>query len=320
MKNFYKKYKIKKFKESFLRKLYIEEIPVINLINNLTKDVPLVSICIPAFKHIFFEKTLISALNQSYNNIEIIISDDSLGMVIEDIVKKYKDRNNIIYHRNQINIGALENLKKSFELSSGKYIKFLNDDDLLHKDCVKTMVNYFEIYGDKVSLVTSKRDRIDSYDNIIDDTFLTVMLTTKDIFISGEDLGNYVIEHYLNIIGEPSTIMFRKKDADKFPYGIFYFNDRKSYGSVDIFIGLNLLSIGNAVYISKSLSYFRENNEQLSKNYKIAFRGMVGWFYILKNAKKMGYFKKKSILKQYLLFILYFFKTFLIMIERYKNN
>lgn len=320
MKNFYKEYRIKKIKKSFFRKIYIEEIPVINSINDFTKDISLVSVCIPAYKHTFFEKALISALNQSYNNIEIIISDDSPDKHIEDIVKKYKDKNNIIYHKNQVNIGALANLIKSFELSTGKYIKFLNDDDLLHKDCIKSMVNYFEFYGDKVSLITSKRDRVDVDDNVIDDTLLTTMLTTKDIFMNGEDLGNFVIEHFLNIIGEPTTIMFKRKDANKFSYGIFHFNNKKSYGSVDIFIGLNLLSIGNAVYIAKPLSYFRENKGQLSKNHKVAFRGMVGWFYVLKNAKKMGYFKKKSILKQYLLFIVYFLKTFLVIIKRYKNK
>ena len=317
--SYYKRYRIRNLKKIFLKKLYIEETPAINLINNSKEDTPMVSICIPAYKHAFFEKALVSAITQSYNNFEIVISDDSSDRIIEDIVSKYKNCN-IIYHKNQNNIGALENLKKSFELSSGKYIKFLNDDDLLHKDCIESMVNYFEFYGNKVSLITSKRDRIDIEDNIINDTLLTIGLTTKDIFINGKDLGNFVIEQFLNIIGEPTTFMFRKEDMNKFPYGIFYFNDRNSYGSVDIFLALNLLSIGNVIYIAKPLSYFRENNEQLSRHYRVAFRGMMGWFYVLKNAKKMGYYKKKSLLKQKLLFLILFLRTFLIIIKRYVNK
>lgn len=49
-------------------------------------SLPLVSIAIPAFNPRFFERTLNSAVSQTYSNLDIVVCDDSRGDEIKDIV------------------------------------------------------------------------------------------------------------------------------------------------------------------------------------------------------------------------------------------
>ncbi|MED3574367.1 glycosyltransferase family 2 protein, partial [Cytobacillus praedii] len=88
-------------------------------------DLPLVSILIPTYNRPdYFELALKSALEQTYENIEIIIGDDSTNNLTESLVKdKYLPfYNNIRYIRNETNLGQFDNDLKLMELSSGEYI------------------------------------------------------------------------------------------------------------------------------------------------------------------------------------------------------
>lgn len=111
-------------------------------------EFPLVSICIPAYNPRFLKEALQSALNQEYLNFEIIVSDDSNGEAVQKIVTSLSD-GRIRYFKNAENIGAWENYLQCLSYARGKYIKYLNDDDLLHPQCLKTMVSYMEAYGEK---------------------------------------------------------------------------------------------------------------------------------------------------------------------------
>lgn len=306
IKKFFKNINLVRFMSLLIKRRYLyKKLDVKNLDRILShiKSFPLISICIPAYKYSFFEDALKSALNQTYSNTEIIVCDDSTDKYIENIVKKYKN-NKIFYIRNQINIGARNNYKKCFNLSSGEYIKFLNDDDLLHEDCIKTMVEYFESYGDTVSLVTSNRNIINRNGNVIENLNHNGLFFTKDIYIKGRNLGDYILENISNIIGEPTTVLFRKKDANKIPHGIFNLKDGNNYrylGNTDVVMWLNLLTLGDAIYIVKPLSFFRYHDEQLSKNMEVKIRCTVDWVRIIKNAKEIGYLRKNRTFESALL-------------------
>jgi glycosyltransferase involved in cell wall biosynthesis len=113
---------------------------------------PLVSILIPNYNKVsYIEDCLVSALNQSYGNIEVIISDnkstDGSTDIIRDLSRKYKGEK-ITYNYNEVNIGAPANHMRCRTLmnDSSKFLVFLSSDDILYpnyvKDCVK-MVREF---------------------------------------------------------------------------------------------------------------------------------------------------------------------------------
>lgn len=89
-----------------------------------------VSICIPAYNQVkYLRRTIQSVLNQSYQDYEIIITDDSPTNIVFDLVKEYQLEANIQYYKNEVPLGSPENWNESIEKSSGEYIKIMHHDD-----------------------------------------------------------------------------------------------------------------------------------------------------------------------------------------------
>lgn len=83
--------------------------------------VPLVSIVIPAFSARFFSVTLHSALSQTYENLEIVVCDDSRDDEIERIVASFEGqgRARIRYLRNPQRLGFRRNVLRCVEGGAG---------------------------------------------------------------------------------------------------------------------------------------------------------------------------------------------------------
>ena len=121
----------------------------------------MVSICIPIYNGAkYLQEALDSIKIQTYNDIEIIISDDGSTDNSLAIVNKFKSEIDIpvhIYRHNPSSIG--ENWNNCIKHCKGEFIKFLFQDDILYKDCIKNMVNVFN-NTPNVNMVSSKRDII----------------------------------------------------------------------------------------------------------------------------------------------------------------
>jgi len=116
----------------------------------LTKN-PLVSILINNYnKGKVCEKSVKSAINQTYKKIEVIFYDDgskdnSLKKV-EKLKKKYKKRISIIKNKNRgefYSVNQISAIEKSLKKSKGEIACILDSDDFFKKDKVKKVVNYF---------------------------------------------------------------------------------------------------------------------------------------------------------------------------------
>ena len=74
------------------------------------------------------------------------------------------------------------------------------------------MMTYFEQDPNKnLALVTSYRVRIDDHGNLIGDSHPTQRLYSEDTPLNGIFLGNWMLKGGHNIIGEPTTTLFRKE-------------------------------------------------------------------------------------------------------------
>src|SRR5260221_7637938 len=69
-------------------------------------------------------------LAQSYNDFEIIISDDASDDGTEKMVNDYKDKR-INYYKNKVNLGAVKNIEKALNHCKGEYIFLHGDDDYI---------------------------------------------------------------------------------------------------------------------------------------------------------------------------------------------
>lgn len=213
---------------------------------------PLVSLLIPAYKPVFFEAALKSALEQDYPNLEVVIGDDSPDDEIQLIVDKFKD-SRITYIKNSPAKGPMYNYVFLCEQSSGEYIKFLNDDDELHPECVSRMVSWLR--EPRVTLVTCRREEVDAEGRSLPTRLDTLPLVGRDVVLNGRDLAAAMLFYRLNYVGEPSCMMFRKSEVmDVRPHPLSYHGlGRERSGLGDVALALNLLEKGDCAYLGSDV-------------------------------------------------------------------
>lgn len=235
-------------------------------------DQPLVSIVMPTFNPSYLHFALQSALNQTYTHLEILLCDDCTTDAIERIAAEYgKFDSRIRYIRNPDagkDIGRLNHVLCLNE-ARGEFIKFLNDDDLLDVECVERMINSFSTYPD-ITLVTSKRQRIDQDGTPLGDIPATQAPVAADSTIEGLSLGTALMLSQVNFVGEPSTVMFRRDDMLGVMPDFMSVDEQPIAWASDVAIFLNLALKGNTVYLVEPLSSFRIHGEQCQVLYGAA--------------------------------------------------
>ena len=213
---------------------------------------PLVTIAIPAYNARFFAAALDSALAQTYANLEIVIRDDSRDDAIESIVRSRQPRVPLRYARNPSRLGVRANYVECFEQADGAFVKFLCDDDVLAPDCVARLMR-----GVPDACRTSRsrrRDatRIDAGAALLPDQPATMPIVDADKVISGVSLANAMLMVGLNMIGEPSTVLFRKSDLEDQRPAFFNFDGAYGHGVIDMVMWTALLLKGDAVYLARA--------------------------------------------------------------------
>lgn len=123
------------------------------LINgSLTSNQPFFSIIIPTYNRPdLLQEAIESALNQNgFDDFEIVIMDDCPDRddVTEVLMKNYKNEEKIRYYKNSKNLGMEGNWNRAVELSRGKYIVMLHDDDMLLPSYLKAMYHVIQAVGD----------------------------------------------------------------------------------------------------------------------------------------------------------------------------
>jgi teichuronic acid biosynthesis glycosyltransferase TuaG len=106
----------------------------------------LVTIIIPYYKKIkYIKNTLNSIFKQTYHNYEIIIvyDDSNLNDLIK-IKKITKNKRNIKIIINKNNLGAGMSRNIGIKNSKGKFIAFLDSDDVWHKNKLKKQINFMK--------------------------------------------------------------------------------------------------------------------------------------------------------------------------------
>ena len=172
-----------------------------------SEGTPLVSIVMTAYKPDWFQAALQSALAQRWSNTEIIIGDDCPNDDIARMVKTHGSGNpQIRYQRNPPG-NARNNYLNSLNQARGDYIKFLNDDDLLHPDCIWRLVRCLEA-DPGCSIATSARRLIDSQDQPLMGRRGKQWLSWTDCTIEGSSLAAMQLGVRASFVGEPSTVLF----------------------------------------------------------------------------------------------------------------
>lgn len=107
----------------------------------------LVSIIMPSYNTArFIEESIRSVLAQTYENWELIIVDDCSSDNTDEVVAKIED-NRIRYYKNEKNSGAAVSRNRALKEARGKWIAFLDSDDLWMPEKLEKQIRFMEDNG-----------------------------------------------------------------------------------------------------------------------------------------------------------------------------
>ena len=214
----------------------------------------LVSVAIPTYKGKYLYKSINSALNQDYKNIEIIVVNDHSPYDIESIVYSFNDPR-IHYYFNPKNIGKEDptiNWNKCLEYANGEFFVLLCDDDILYPTFVEELLKLANKYPD-CNVFHSPKCIIDGNG---------VIIKEEDLWPEWESLNDfYKQKKKYNRFHTITEFLYRTDYIKKLKYIEF----PVAWGSDDISI-INFAKKGGIASINKRLAAFRVNDEHISKD------------------------------------------------------
>jgi glycosyltransferase involved in cell wall biosynthesis len=133
----------------------------------------LISVGMPVYNgEPYLEQAIKCVLDQTYENFELIISDNASTDSTEEICRHFaKADKRIVYIRNKVNIGAARNYNQVFSHSKGQFFRWHNADDLcdpqIHELCLSVLMKKPDTilsYG-KTQLIDQQGLNISSYED-----------------------------------------------------------------------------------------------------------------------------------------------------------
>ena len=119
-----------------------------------------VSILIPAYNsQDFIAETLQSCIEQTYQNVEIVVVDDGSKDDTLAIAQEWAAKHDNIHVYSQENAGACVARNLALEKSNGDYVMFLDADDVINRDKIKCQMSRLAKCGSDMAVATCKWDR-----------------------------------------------------------------------------------------------------------------------------------------------------------------
>ena len=233
-----------------------------------------VSVCMPIYNGALYIRDAIQSIfNQTVIPQEIIVSDSGSSDGSENIVREEAQRSKVkVIILSAKTPGMVANWNSTIRAASGKYIKFLFQDDLLHSNCLEEMVKVAE--SDKrIGLVFSPRELL--VEPSVEEDLMTQWLVQHSNLSAA--FGNLetnqagslllrsskLLQGPLNKIGEPTAVLVRTDLFHK--VGLFNENMRQL---VDMEMWVRLMASSHVGYIPRALSSVRFHAGQATNRHR----------------------------------------------------
>lgn len=232
-----------------------------------------VSVCLPIYNGALYVRDAIqSILNQTVIPQEIIVSDSGSSDGSENIVREEarKAPAPLIMLPTKTR-GMVANWNSAIRAASGRYIKFLFQDDVLHSNCLEEMVKVAES-DERIGLVFSPRDLLVE-PSVEDDWIARWLMQHQNLSAAFGNLqtnqpgslllgSSELLQQPLNKIGEPTAVLVRADLFDK--VGLFNENMRQL---VDMEMWVRLMATSHVGYVPRALSSVRVHARQATSRH-----------------------------------------------------
>lgn len=244
-----------------------------------------VTVIIPCYnREMFIGQTIDSVLNQTYENIEILVVDDGCNDGTRTVLESYKDKITLLEHPGRINRGQSAAINLALKQSSGEYIAILDSDDLFEKNKIKRQVTILDkmpdfgvVYGNGFCI--NEKNQI-MY-KILPDNHEETNIKER-----------MLLECHFNI---PSNSLVRKSIYDKIGY-----YDETMRSAQDHDMGIRIMEVTKAYYINETLWFYRRHSDSQSGRHAMR-RWQTGFRILEKAINRYPYgkrveFKRRAVL------------------------
>ena len=215
---------------------------------DMNNEIPLVSVIMPAYNAVpFIEEAIKSVISQTVKDWELLVIDDGSADDSVQIAQKTADSDSRIrVFRNEVNSGVAKTRNRGIDLAKGKYIAFLDSDDVWHPEKLEMQLKKMQKTGAGVCYC-SYRIIGPSGNKVRADYVVPETARFKDI----------LKENYIQC----SAMLIRADIVKSFLFNTEFFHE-------DYILGLDMLSTGEiAVGCSELLLSWRylENSRSFNK-------------------------------------------------------
>jgi glycosyltransferase involved in cell wall biosynthesis len=228
---------------------------------------PFISICIPTYKRTHLLKKLLDSIYiQTFRNFEIMINDNSPDDSVEILLDAYKTELPISYEKNQPAISAGANCIKVIRRAGGDWVKVMHDDDWFDSNdalqhfadtAINSGKDFIFCASNQVWLDKNKREQ-------------ELLSSRKKLMLDDSNFSLF----YLNLIGHPSVVMFKRDNAIEFDaafnwvqdvdFYMRYLNAHPGYA----YIPKTLVNIGKGS-LQESNKYYKNINKELPEYFTL---------------------------------------------------
>ena len=206
----------------------------------------LVSIIMPNYNcEKYIEETVNSVLNQTYQNWELLIVDDCSSDNSLEILKRFEQNDNRIkVYVNETNKGAAYSRNLALREAKGKWIAFLDSDDLWVPEKLEKQIDFMK--NNNYSFSYTSYEHIDENSNSLGIRVVGPKKVTK------RKMFHYCYLGCLTVMYDAETV------------GVIQINEKIGNGRNDYAIWLKVCKFANCYYLSDVLSKYRIRKNSLS--------------------------------------------------------
>lgn len=168
-----------------------------------------VSIVMPSFNAAeTISASINSVLEQSYEDWELIVVDDCSSDGTADIARQFANRDRrIIVLTNDVNFGAGFSRNKAIGVSSGKYISFLDADDVWIQSKLAKQVRYMEKTGALFTYTAYQKFSDSGLGGVI----IPPIRVTHNQLLYGNVIGCLTVMFNAEVLGRQTMPLIRKR-------------------------------------------------------------------------------------------------------------
>lgn len=247
-----------------------------------------VSILIPVYnRELLLEECIESALNQTYDNFEVVIVDNASTDRTWEVCQAWAERDERIrIFRNDKNLGPVRNWQRCLDEATGEFCKFLFSDDKLLPDCIQTMVKTAKATDCSVVICSALIGRTEE---------------ESKVYYQQKHLTRFNQIQYIEklVVGElpvsPGAVLMKTLTARDNLHLDFQTSKKQRYSEhgagPDLMVILGAIKQGFAVTIEEPLCFFRAHTGSFSignmkQEVSESYRSVIAWLLASEYSKR----------------------------------